>query len=145
MRSISFLILVVVLLSACSSLQPLTIHSASGDHIVGVDIADSPEERARGLMNVSYLPKDQGLLFIFEEEGIPRFWMKDTLIPLDLIFISKKKEIVSIIGGARPEQGPKYALYSPEGPVLYVLELNAGWVAEQKVQKGDTVSFAYAN
>ncbi|HLC85174.1 MAG TPA: DUF192 domain-containing protein [Candidatus Nanoarchaeia archaeon] len=137
----ALLFFVVITLASCSSLQPLTIHSASGDHVVGVDIADSIEERARGLMNVSYLPEDQGMLFIFEEEGIPRFWMKDTLISLDLIFISKKKEIVSIIEGAQPEQGPEYTIHSPEKPVLYVLELNAGWAAEQKLKKGDKIIF----
>ena len=67
-----------------------------------VELATTSAQQAKGLMNRSALPNDRGMLFIFPEEKILSFWMKNTLIPLDMIFFNKDKQIVHIVTNAQP-------------------------------------------
>jgi hypothetical protein len=90
-----------------------------------VEIADSPEERAKGLMYRQELPEDSGMLFIFEQEDLQSFWMKNTLIPLDIIFINKDLTIVDTLPAQPCTQGPCPS-YASEQKALYILETNQG-------------------
>lgn len=89
-------------------------------------------------MNRRSLETDQGMLFIFNEEGYPSFWMKNTLISLDMLFIDSRKKVIFIVQKTTPLS--ETAIPSP-GPVQYVLEVNAGYVARNGVTVGSHVTF----
>jgi uncharacterized protein len=98
-----------------------------------VEVADTDPKRARGLMFRKELPDGQGMLFLFDEEGEHSFWMKDTLIPLDLIFVDSSGRVTGIVAGARPLS---LELRSG-GPSRMVLEVPGGWAAARGVRAGD--------
>jgi uncharacterized membrane protein (UPF0127 family) len=101
--------------------QPLTI----GDQEFFVEIADTREERELGLMYREFMPANMGMLFVFEEENPRNFWMKNTLIPLDMIWLDAEKNIVDI-QAAQPCKVENCPIYSGKAPAQYVLELNPG-------------------
>lgn len=105
-------------------------------------IADSEKEREIGLSNKKSLDSKTGMLFIFEKKGIYSFWMKDTVIPLDIIFINDNK-IVEIVKNAPPQAGKNGTLpiYTPTKEANYVLEVNGGQSDTNKIKTGDTVTF----
>ncbi|OIO80853.1 hypothetical protein AUJ84_02400 [Candidatus Pacearchaeota archaeon CG1_02_32_132] len=107
------------------------------DNCFSVELAQTPEERATGLMNREFLAENEGMLFIFPEEGDYGFWMKDTLIPLDMIWINQNLEIVNI-ATAQPcnEVCP---IIRSKDPALYVLELNAGITSQLGIIKKEKV------
>jgi len=103
--------------------------------------AEVPEGDAfyRGLGGRESLPDDRGMLFVFPEPGLLSFWMKDMLIPIDIIWISAEGRVVDI-QTAQPEPGipdPQLKLYNPNGEAKYVLEVRVGLPAEKGVQVGD--------
>lgn len=105
---------------------------------IDVEIAENETERNRGLMYRPYIPDSVGMLFIFQESGPLGFWMKNTHIPLDIIYVDSGKKIVSIQKNARP--------YSEEnlpslGPAQYVVEVNAGYADRYGIKAGDAVQF----
>jgi uncharacterized membrane protein (UPF0127 family) len=93
---------------------------------VTAELAATDEDRQRGLMFREKLLPDQGMLFVFEEEGLYSFWMKNTLISLDMLWINKDRRIVHIARNVPPCKEDPCPSYSPERPGLYVLELAAG-------------------
>jgi hypothetical protein len=93
---------------------------------VTAELAATDEERQRGLMFREKLLPEQGMLFVFEEEGLYSFWMKNTLISLDMLWINKDRRIVHIARNVPPCKEDPCPSYSPERPGLYVLELAAG-------------------
>ncbi|MBL7073817.1 DUF192 domain-containing protein [candidate division KSB1 bacterium] len=105
---------------------------------IGVEIAQTPEARRRGLMFRQYLPPNEGMLFVFEYEGLHSFWMKNTFIQLDIAFINIKGEIVDI---QRMEPLDDTKVYVPPTPILYALEMNQGWFEENGIRVGDKVEF----
>lgn len=105
---------------------------------IWVDVARSPEERARGLMGRRHLGRDEGMLFVFEKEDYHGFWMKNTLIPLSIAFIDREGRIVGIT-----DMKPlTLESHLPPRPVLYALEMNQGWFTANKVRVGDIVRFS---
>ena len=105
---------------------------------VAVDVARTPEHRTRGLMYRTQLGRDEGMLFIFDEDEDHGFWMRNTFIPLDMIFIDSAFRIVSIAANAEP----KSEVNRHAGKLnRYVLEVNSGWSAEHGVAVGDRVRF----
>ena len=101
--------------------------------VVQVELADTPEKRERGLMFRKELADGKGMLFLFDEEGEHSFWMKDTLIPLDLIFVDSAGRVTGIVSRARPlTLEPRIG-----GPSLMVLEVPGGWASEHGVRAGD--------
>jgi uncharacterized protein len=101
-----------------------------------VELARTPEARERGLMFREKLDADAGMLFIFDESEPHAFWMKNTLIPLDMIFIDDTGRIVGVVERAEPRT---LTGRSASDPNRYVLEVNGGWCAEHGVRVGDTV------
>ncbi len=116
--------------------ETLQIVTASGTHDFHVEIAKDDVSRAQGLMNRPFMPADRGMLFEFEREEPVSFWMKNTYIPLDMIFISRKGVVTNIVEKAEPLS----ERVIPSGPpCLAVLELNGGVAASIGLKVGDTV------
>src|SRR3989338_1279150 len=105
------------------------------DTCFNVEIVDTSAEREIGLMNRAELDSDSGMLFIFESEGNYPFWMKNTLIPLDMIWIDKNNSIVDI-ETALPCEADPCPVISPSGDALYVLEINAGLSSQKGIITG---------
>lgn len=126
-------------LYACgSSSDPqVTIYPQQGDPIsVSVEIADTPEERSFGLMYRRGLPEFHGMLFIFPREEPLSFWMKNTPLPLDILFINTAYEIVSIAHNTTPFSEKPL----PSGrPAQLVLEVNGGFCQRHGIAVGDRV------
>lgn len=104
-----------------------------------VELADTQEKQALGLMFRDSLPPEQGMLFIFPNESVQRFWMKNTRIPLDIFYFNKQLELVSVSENTPPCRSPKCPSYPSSGPARYVLELNSGMAARLGVQTGDVL------
>lgn len=97
-------------------------------------------------MHRDSLAEDAGMLFIFDDEGVVGFWMKDTLIPLDIIFISKDWRIVNIRHSAQPcTENPDTTVpcesYFSDEPVRYVLEVNGGFTEQHAIGPGTSIRF----
>lgn len=90
-----------------------------------VEVVDTDQTRQYGLMNRTHLDRDKWMLFVFEQEKIYPFWMKNTLIPLDMIWLDKDWKIIDI-QTAQPCKEDPCPNYTPVGSGLYVLEINAG-------------------
>lgn len=105
------------------------------------EIAVTAAERSLGLMYRKALTKDHGMLFVFPEEGRHRFWMKNTRIELDIIFIASDLRVVSISRRAQPCRTEPCDFYSPEGNAAYVLEIAGGLAAAYGFAAGDLVEF----
>lgn len=118
--------------------------TASGRRVtLQVEVADTPEARARGLMLRTGLPDTAGMLFVFEEEQRWGFWMKNTLIPLSIAFIDRRWRIVDIQDMAvapSPQDGP-FAIYEAKAPALYALEVRQGLFAQRGIPVGARVLF----
>ena len=123
-------------------LQTLEIVSKTGVHVFAVEIADSPATREKGLMFRKNLPAGQGMLFDFKHEQDVAFWMKNTYIPLDMIFISGNGRIVRIVRNTTPLSP---ALIPSGGPVRAVLEVIGGTAERLGIAPGDGVAFSIFN
>ncbi len=104
-----------------------------------VEIADDPSEQSRGLMFRNNLELNNGMLFVFDDEKNRSFWMKNTLIPLDMIFMDEKLGVVDIKGNIQPCVTEICQSYISEQPAKYVLEVNAGYVQRNGVDIGDVL------
>lgn len=100
---------------------------------------DTPEARAKGLSGRTGLMDDEGMLFVFDEEGLYSFWMKDMLFSIDIIWIATDGTIVDIAHNVSPDTYP--ASFTTQANARYVLELRAGWMQENNVQIGEKVLF----
>jgi uncharacterized membrane protein (UPF0127 family) len=112
--------------------------AAGGRHAVGVELARTDAERARGLMHRASLPEDRGMLFLFDETDEHAFWMKNTLLPLDMIFVDEEGRIVGIVERATPRTTTARTVGVPS---RFVLEVNGGWARAHGVATGDRVRF----
>ena len=106
--------------------------------MITIQIAHNEAERAEGLMWRRYMPEDDGMLFIFRNQEIQAFWMKNTYIPLDMVFADSTGKIVSIHANAVPFSE---ATISSGTPAQYVVEVNGGFCARYGVKEGDKIEF----
>jgi uncharacterized protein len=113
---------------------------ASGASVTA-ELAVTEEERARGLMFREKILPDQGMLFVFEDMGLHSFWMKNTLIPLDMLWLDNDKRIVHIESGVPPCQEDPCPSYGPRVPARYVLELKSGRAGELGLKVYDRLQF----
>ena len=130
--------IMVLLLAGCTKSEWSTVTLlADGKEIpVQVEIADEAAEWQQGLMFREELDADKGMLFIFEEEMTQRFWMKNTLIPLDMIFVNADLIIIDI-QEAEPCKTESCMVYVSAAPAQYVLEVNKGFSKENGINVGD--------
>lgn len=105
---------------------------------VRVEVANDDRTRARGLMDREKLDENAGMLFLFPDSEDHNFWMKNTLIPLDMIFIGDDGRVVGIVAEARPRT---LELRSVGEKSRYVLEVNGGYCLKRGIRKGDRVRF----
>ncbi len=118
-----------------AALQRLEFVTDSGSHVFRVELADTPAERAKGLMFRRAMPEDHGMLFDFHTETPVMMWMKNTYIPLDMVFVSRNGVVARIAEDAKPmsesiiDGGQAYA----------VIELNAGAARKIGLKPGDVV------
>ena len=110
-----------------------------------VEIARTFAERARGLQRRPSLGMEQGMLFIFEESARHGFWMKDTLIPLDMIWMDQDGKVVTVAANVPPCVVEACPSYNPTEKALYVLEINGGLTEEFGIQAGDQAVFRGIN
>lgn len=120
-----------------SSFIPVKI----GSKTVNAELADTLPKQIMGLMGREIMPENQGMLFVFDHPDTYRFWMFNTSIPLDIIWIAKNKTIVHIQMNAQPCFLLNCTSYAPNEDALYVLETNANYTAENKISIGDKVGF----
>jgi len=120
--------------------QPLSPRIKIRNHIFRVEIADTPEQRAKGLSYRDTMPFDCGMLFVFKEKARYTFWMKGMRFPLDFLWIDGNR-IVDITEKVPLPAGETLPVYSPRIPVNRVLELNAGVVENLGISIGDTLVF----
>lgn len=106
--------------------------------VIDVEVADNHQQRARGLMYRKSLPSGAGMLFIFDAEETQGFWMKNTYIPLDMLFVNADNEIVTIHANTIPLKEWNYASTQP---ALYVVEVNAGYCAQKNITEKDRIVF----
>ncbi len=104
-----------------------------------VEIADTVQEREIGLMNREFLALDSGMLFVFEKEDVYNFWMKNTLIPLDIIWIDKDNEIIFIKENVQPCKTDICETFGPNEKSIYILEINGGLVKKMGLGVGDLI------
>lgn len=141
---ILIVLLYIVLGASCASsesspkVQILSSDTGEELAVFQVEIADEPAEQARGLMYRQEMGKNQGMLFIFPSDRQGSFWMKNTLISLDIIFITADKKILNIVAEAEPQTTTPR---SPEGYYRYVLEINGGLSETLGLAPGDQVVF----
>jgi len=121
-------------LAACSDESRAVLHTATGDHVFTVEVVDTPETRAQGLMFRQELAPDAGMLFDFKEERETSFWMRNTFIPLDMIFIAADGEVRNVHVNARPHDPTGIP---SDGPVRFVLEIPGGRSQEIGLEPGD--------
>jgi len=107
-----------------------------GTHRLAVEIADNSTLRTRGLMWRSDVPDGTGMLFIFPNEVVQSFWMRNTLIPLDILFVDRTGKVVGVVQWAEPKTLTSRTVGKPS---MYVLEVPGGWASRNSVQAGARV------
>jgi len=116
----------------------VVLHAKGGDVPVTVEIAATPERRSLGLMYRKELAAEAGMLFVFDAPEHLTFWMKNTVLPLDMIFIGDDRHVRGVVKNAVPFTTTARAV---DGESRYVLEVNAGFSDRHGVAAGDAVSF----
>lgn len=136
MKSKFIILFLLVLISACSQNKVII-----NKNIIKVEVADTPEERSHGLMFRESLCDNCGMLFVFENEDYHNFWMKNTIIPLDMIFISEDNKIIDIIQ-AEPCKEDPCQVYKPKEKAKYILEVNKEYSSSNNLRTGDNVKIS---
>lgn len=117
-------------------MKNLSIDAPDGTVAFRVQVADTEPTRRTGLMFRADMPANEGMIFLFEKQQPLTFWMKNTLIPLDMIFFDEDWKIVSIQKNAQPCKADPCLLYPSEGPAKFVLEINAGLSDKLGIKEG---------
>lgn len=139
---ISILLFGVYSLRLISSIYKNNLYPAKLSNTdINIKIANTPKETSKGLMFVPYMPKNQGMLFVFDRLAMYRFWMAYTLIPLDIIWLDSNLKVISINENVPPCRNyfnvSKCPTYLPLYPANYVLEMNSNFAKENNIKKGD--------
>ena len=103
-----------------------------------IEIADTLEERIKGLSGRESLNENAGLLFVHSEPGIYGIWMKDMLFAIDVIWLDSEYRVVDMAHHVRPDSFPE--IFEPSGLALYILEVNAGFAKRNGIEIGDALS-----
>jgi len=139
LSTLAALVLAAAALPACAQ-EPQTnlprVTLSAGMHQIDAQVAQTPDQRATGLMHRKEMPQHEGMLFVFERPSVQCFWMKDTLLPLSIAFIADDGTVVNLA------EMKQLALDShcSDKPVRYVLEMNQGWFARKGVKPGSRLN-----
>lgn len=143
----------LLLLSGCAKPMNTTPPPPSGEPYNGpaavlpdgstvrIEVATDDDTRAQGLMFRDRVPEGTGMLFVFAQSGEYPFWMKNTLVPLDMIWIDEQRRVVHVEPDVRPCRADPCPSYPPHVVAKYVLELGAGQAAKHRVVNGSTLTF----
>jgi uncharacterized protein len=104
-----------------------------------LELAKTPQEQSQGLMFRESLPAKSGMLFLFPEGGVHKFWMKNTMIPLDMIWMDPAGRVLFVSAGTPPCQSDPCASYGPDGPASSVLEIAGGMALREGIVVGSTL------
>lgn len=126
-------------LGACKAEPTVTI----AGHTFQVEIADDPESQQLGLMFRDEMADDHGMVFIFKREQPRSFWMKNTRIPLDILYFDQHRRLVSMHTDVRPCRTERCPGYPSRKPAQYVLEINAGLAKELGITTGAEMTFSW--
>ncbi|MGZ4149603.1 MAG: DUF192 domain-containing protein [Actinomycetota bacterium] len=148
MRRALTILMLASLPGACTSSSPTVVPSPApaaasatvtftgSGGVLHVRVADTDPERAYGLMNVSSMPADRGMAFVFDQPTTAQFWMKDTLIPLSIAFVDASGAVVTILE-MTPCAADPCEQYAAAAPYVLAVEANADWYADHAVSVGD--------
>lgn len=137
----------LLLLCVLAALLPAPGCASGGPYVelggkrIAVEVADDDEERERGLMHRDRLAPGTGMLFLHEREERQAYWMKNTRIPLDILYFDARRKLVSVSHAPPCSLGDRCPPYPSSGPAMYVLELNAGDAAAMGLKAGDEIAF----
>ncbi|NIP61083.1 MAG: hypothetical protein GWM92_21730 [Gemmatimonadetes bacterium] len=112
-----------------------------GGDTVRAEVADSPEERERGLMNRTSLGEDEGMLFVFQDEEVRSFWMRNTYVPLDIAFLDSALEVVDI----QQMEPETEEFYESARPAMFAVEVAQGWMVAHGVDVGDQAEIVFGS
>jgi uncharacterized protein len=104
-----------------------------------LEVARTPEEQAQGLMYRESLPEKTGMIFLFPDNGVHRFWMKNTMIPLDMIWMDSGGKVLFVSADTPPCKADPCASYGPDSPASAVLEIAGGKAAKEKITVGSVL------
>ncbi len=124
--------------SACANEPRVVLHTGGGDVTVAVEVVATPAQQAVGLMYRKELGATAGMLFVFDRTEEHSFWMKNTILPLDMIFLGEDRKVVGIVKDAVPFTTTSRSVGKPS---RYVLEVNAGFSEKHGVKAGDQTTF----
>ena len=127
--------MIALLLAAGIALAEPVVLVVGGTR-VSVEIADTPQRRAQGLMGRFSLASDAGMLFVYPDEAVRSFWMKNTPLPLSIAYLSKRGQIVHIAAMTPLSEEPVPSVH----PTMYALEMTQGWFKDHGVKVGQSVS-----
>ncbi len=130
---------ILLTLSACSN--QLSNKVCFEKQCIDVEVVTKQEDVMRGLQERESLRKNSGMLFVFPKRGKHSFWMKDTWIPLDMIWLDASQRIIYIQNNVPPCKNDPCPSYGPDGDSFYVLEVNTGYVKELGLKVGDRAEF----
>lgn len=139
--TILLIFILILLIVLCTTPKKEITEVCFKNSCYEVEIAETKQERATGLMFRETLEASQGMLFIFPKEDIYPFWMKNTLITLDIIWLNEEKRVVFIHKEAEPCQEDKCPSITPNKEAFYVVELKAGEVRRIGLKEGEKIDF----
>lgn len=139
----------IVALSACSlsdipffgglKSRTVTLQTPQKNIELTAEVADTEKSRQKGLMGRKLLKDGHAMYFVFQDEAVRRFWMKDTLIPLDIIFFNGQHQVVNTVQGMEPCKVEDCPVFSSQVPARYALEVPAGFLQSNSIGIGDTI------
>lgn len=109
---------------------------SAGMHQIDAQVAQTPEQRATGLMFRKEMPQHEGMLFVFEQPSVQCFWMKNTLLPLTAAFVADDGTVVNL-ADMKPQSTDSHC---SDKPVRYVLEMNRGWFTKKGIKPGSKLA-----
>ena len=128
-----------ILISGCKSSNIRRV--CLKDYCVKAEVVDNDASRELGLMFRHKLRQDQGMLFVFERDGLISMWMKNMFLPLDIIWISEDKKIIYFTENTQPCSSEPCQVFTSLNPARYVLEVNSGFIKTHKLHIGDSLKF----
>jgi uncharacterized membrane protein (UPF0127 family) len=140
----------LLLVLACTSnaianteLETGLVHFKNQNLTIEVEIAANQQQRETGLMNRQSLPANKGMLFVYNDQDLRGVWMKNTLLPLDVLFLNHKAEIVTMLPDLQPCRQNPCPIYHSQLPATYMLEVNAGFIKNHQLKIGQALSLPF--